>query len=96
MALCKTLARPAQKTYVTPALAPPQQARGKAANSGKNWLRSIAAAPGAGDSGDAAGAAQRRATMGKTVRDLDPQVVVGVIVGVAAALAFIGWALSKI
>jgi hypothetical protein len=34
--------------------------------------------------------------MGKTVRDLDPQVVVGVIVGVAAALAFIGWALSKI
>lgn len=34
--------------------------------------------------------------MGKTVREFDPQVVVGVIVGIAAALAFIGWALSKI
>jgi hypothetical protein len=33
--------------------------------------------------------------MGKTAREFDPQVVVGVIVGVAAALAFIGWALSK-
>ena len=34
--------------------------------------------------------------MGKLVRDFDPQVVVGVIVGVAAALAFIAWVLSKI
>lgn len=34
--------------------------------------------------------------MGKLAREFDPQVVVGVIVGIAAALAFIAWALSKI
>ena len=34
--------------------------------------------------------------MGKTLREFDPQVVIGVIVGIAAALAFIAWVLSKI
>lgn len=34
--------------------------------------------------------------MGKIVRDFDRHVLVGAIVGMAAALAFIGWVLSRI
>jgi hypothetical protein len=34
--------------------------------------------------------------MGKLSPEFDPQVVVGVIVGVTAAIAFIGWVLTKI
>lgn len=34
--------------------------------------------------------------MAKLARGFDVQVAVGVIVGIAAALAFIGWVLSKI
>ena len=34
--------------------------------------------------------------MGKTIRELDTHVLVGAIVGIAAALAFIGWVLSKL
>jgi hypothetical protein len=34
--------------------------------------------------------------MGKLVRELDSQVLVGAIVGIAAALVFIGWVLAKL
>jgi hypothetical protein len=34
--------------------------------------------------------------MGKTIRDIDRQVLAGALVGAAAALAFIGWVLSKL
>lgn len=34
--------------------------------------------------------------MGKMIRELDPHVLVGAIVGIAAALAFIAWVLSKL
>lgn len=34
--------------------------------------------------------------MGRLMREFDPQVAIGVIVGIAAALAFIGWVLSKV
>lgn len=35
-------------------------------------------------------------TVGKIIRERDPHVLVGAIVGIAAALAFIGWVLSKL
>lgn len=34
--------------------------------------------------------------MGKLGRDLDPQVLAGTLVGIAAALALIGWVLARI
>jgi hypothetical protein len=34
--------------------------------------------------------------MARIIRDLDPHVLIGAAIGVAAALAFIGWVLSKL
>lgn len=50
--------------------------------------------PGSGGLPGAQGSGNSGA-MGKLGRDFDPQVVAGALVGVAAALALIGWVLAR-